>query len=559
MESFYGGRKGISFTLVKSFNTIEEMDAFFYKGPATLGEVGYGEYVIIDTIVNNHLYSDPDNGKIYRRGYEGAEYVGQIVGPKGDAPELEWTSYTTLINSGKEVAIGELSVGNGDLVPGLYKKSDGSLGRNKTIKYVYADIKNKYGDIIGVDLGLQIPYTSFTFDTDNSRLEFYQNPQISRMPDSGPFYEHWTIALPRGITGDDIRNLEMVAVEDATLTNKDNANKTILQYQTVKHEIGEGDPRYDKEMSETVYLADYNVIDNVIVQDDGTIVVKYTAQNNSVFEKVVKWIKDIQMSDTGVITVNYNNSSYETLEKFVTWVTGVSFNDNGQFTMTFNNSNIPTFTKQLVWVRNIELNNDGTLTVIYNTGDKKAYNQFIRTISKVDVHDGEDEDQIMYVTYNTDNKEYPISSPLNYVREMAVTPPEDDNPFHLYVYYAAPTSRGNITHNGKTGWVDLGYVRGKQEAIGIIGELESTNQLQQDGAWLNPLQVQGGSADNAGWGYTIGEDVWFYDYYNKAWYTPGKFASTPSNFIVAAADEDSAGDLYEGGIWMVTETSQSVG
>lgn len=157
MESFYGGRQGASFVIVKHFDGIdipeetkykqgwyakddddyfivpliertgnnynnytywglipkdgfttvtsqsgsvsdpleieyaEGMKQCFGKGGASTSEVNYGEYVIIDTITNLGEYDNPDNGKIFRRGmnYEdeigGAEYIGIVSGPKGDA------------------------------------------------------------------------------------------------------------------------------------------------------------------------------------------------------------------------------------------------------------------------------------------------------------------------------------------------------------------------------------------------------------------------------------------------------------------------------------------
>jgi hypothetical protein len=45
-------------------------------------------------MINTAKKNDPDNGKIYRRGYEfnnsmgGAEFIGTIVGPAGHAPLL---------------------------------------------------------------------------------------------------------------------------------------------------------------------------------------------------------------------------------------------------------------------------------------------------------------------------------------------------------------------------------------------------------------------------------------------------------------------------------------
>ena len=156
MESFYGGRQGASFIIVKKFQGInipenteykigwfaKDMDDYFIvpliertgtnytdypywgsipkdgvttvtsktgsistplaleyaegmvqcfaKGGETTSEVDYGEYVIIDTITDFGQYDNPDNGKIFRRGMNydselaGAEFIGQISGPKGD-------------------------------------------------------------------------------------------------------------------------------------------------------------------------------------------------------------------------------------------------------------------------------------------------------------------------------------------------------------------------------------------------------------------------------------------------------------------------------------------
>ena len=156
MESFYGGRQGASFVIVKHFDGIdipeyteykigwfakdndnyfivpliertgdnyddytywgaiprdgvttviskggdashplpvvyaEGMKQCFAKGGTSTSEVNYGEYVIIDTISDLGQYDNPDNGKIFRRGMNydndlaGAEFIGQITGPKGD-------------------------------------------------------------------------------------------------------------------------------------------------------------------------------------------------------------------------------------------------------------------------------------------------------------------------------------------------------------------------------------------------------------------------------------------------------------------------------------------
>jgi len=64
-NSFYGGRRGASFVIVKSFLDILSMTTAFSRGNEYT-EVAFDEYVIINNPLKNH----PDNGKIFRRGYD---------------------------------------------------------------------------------------------------------------------------------------------------------------------------------------------------------------------------------------------------------------------------------------------------------------------------------------------------------------------------------------------------------------------------------------------------------------------------------------------------------
>lgn len=84
LGSFYGGKPGVSFIIVKSYLSIEAMKNDFRQGPL-FSEVTFGEYVLINTENKN----DPDNGKIFRRGLNytdtktaGAIYVGTVLVPR---------------------------------------------------------------------------------------------------------------------------------------------------------------------------------------------------------------------------------------------------------------------------------------------------------------------------------------------------------------------------------------------------------------------------------------------------------------------------------------------
>lgn len=83
-ESFYGGRRGASFIIAKSFTSKEEMIAEFQKGSA-YKEVKFDEYVLISS--EDRTYRE--NGNVYKRGYDytndlgGAVFIGRFSGPSG--------------------------------------------------------------------------------------------------------------------------------------------------------------------------------------------------------------------------------------------------------------------------------------------------------------------------------------------------------------------------------------------------------------------------------------------------------------------------------------------
>lgn len=119
MGSYYGGKPGNSFVIVKTFPSIAAMTEVFKLGPNYV-DVNFDEYVLINTEYKNN----PENGQIFRRGYDynsttrtitsytfgredskqiyankeilaaGAEYVGTIVGPAGRASKLNLTGFT---------------------------------------------------------------------------------------------------------------------------------------------------------------------------------------------------------------------------------------------------------------------------------------------------------------------------------------------------------------------------------------------------------------------------------------------------------------------------------
>lgn len=123
MSNFYGGREGRSFVISKTFSSVKEMVENFKLGPSYT-EVRYEEHVMINTPNK----SNPENGQVFRRGYDfdsirkiktynkareglieeetfvveevlagGAIYVGTIAGPAGRAPKFRFDSLSNVL------------------------------------------------------------------------------------------------------------------------------------------------------------------------------------------------------------------------------------------------------------------------------------------------------------------------------------------------------------------------------------------------------------------------------------------------------------------------------
>lgn len=139
------------------------MVQFFAQGAKTASEVNYGAYVIIDTILNMVSLDDPDNGKVYRRGMDinstdglaGAEYIGQIVGPQGEAPEFDIDTYdsVSVLDPHSERVY---NAANDSIVPGSYKIGATRFYEDE-IKYAWATIRDAFGNVTGCQLGFKFP------------------------------------------------------------------------------------------------------------------------------------------------------------------------------------------------------------------------------------------------------------------------------------------------------------------------------------------------------------------------------------------------------------------
>ena len=278
--SYYGGKGPQTYHIVYHFDSVYDMVQAFNKG-GSFTDVLYGQYVIIDTIVNKDQYNNPQNGLLYRRGLNyqqqfnnnntnsdntvstedtdssgnkkyytfdgtnyilqeqdfrsafsafvtapggGAEYVGQIVGPKGDCPEVEllkWEDFQTYRKQHQEARQYTFDVTQ---TPGATFNDDGSIKQiTDDIKYGYCTIKDQHGNVKGVYLAFDFPYTVFKFTaqsvspyggdgyeaTNNGKGNWSYSGLVSQKDQSidHPFFKSYDIKVPIGIHGQNIKNM----------------------------------------------------------------------------------------------------------------------------------------------------------------------------------------------------------------------------------------------------------------------------------------------------------------------------------------------------------------
>ncbi len=592
MESFYGGRPGFSCIIVKFFSSIAEMIKNFKLG-GDYSDVHYNESVLINTTNKN----DPDNGKVYRRGYSyqdnmgGAIYVGTIVGPAGRAPHLELSTIEEVeqkknrVDYDSRYTEGHYTVTNDSLVPG--KTSNGNY--NDQIDWVACSVRDLNGEDTTAYIGFRIPYLVEEFISE-SVSAYYKNPLVVRQ-DGGehPFYQKWKINIPKGIKGDAFKDFRVIPADD-TIKEYDGKSddvtnhRKVLVYDYYHYDNNEnGEPV-------TIYLGDYNMIDGITIGEDGTVTIDYSHDNDKVYNKLFKWIKKVTLDkDTGRFTVEYNQETdkdgnptkYET---DLRWVKDVVLAANGTITLKYSSGSDTTLTQKIKWISKITIGTDGTVTVEYNDGTNDTFTKKVKWISNVTINTNDGKgNQKVHVTYNT-GEESDIGDPLNFIIDTAI----DEKDYHYIVYYSDPELRAakkaegkTRSYNGKDDWVDLGSVHdddgiliGLNVDTDIYPELASTvaaidylNENYPNG--LEGVNLQG-KIVTVGSGTAPNDKVFYgfnYEWKDdsrttyKGWYYLGTFQNTVSQLYMIAEESDpeikqKQQELMIGGLWFVSEVTQ---
>ena len=553
MDSFYGGKPGISFVLKAAFPSVEDMIKAFKGGP-NYTECWDNEYCIIDTINKNHK----DNGKIYRRGMNyqnnmgGAVYVGQIVGPSSGTPYFQMNDlkqvqeyaktpadgvnvhkrYPTGLDSNGKYIISEN--GNGSdlgtfklnktnaLIPGKYEEN-GIEKFNDDINYQWCNIREDNADADSwFYVGFEIPYLVTDYIT-HSVSQYDENGNfedevttIDRIDDkTHPFYAKYNIGVPKGIKGDTLRNVRIITPkvgdkiyppEAITIDSKTGkASVSGDNYAGFDADVA-GQRKilvidyyiYDKTITPApimIYLGDYNVVESVEVADNGTVTFGFTHEDDSVFDKKIRWINQIALTNGngsagGHFTFTYNNDrngdgKNDTAEFDVSWIKNLQIIDDGSIEYTFAGTPTSPIGNKisegvyrvedfLTWISAVNLDSTTGVFTVTNNRSETMFNTTLDWIRDIVL----DEDGTVHLIHTANNRDEVLANKIKWVTGVSLN-----------------QSTGVFTMNFNNGdplvqqldWVDKVYINEATGEIAIHHTDNSKNTTDTTGA--NPRET----------------------------------------------------------------------
>lgn len=541
-ESFYGGRRGASVVIVKSYDSIAEMQAEFDSVECT---VDYDSYVVVNTNIDGI-----ESSVLYRRTLDGPVKVGTLGSSSGsgggsssggvfDLVLTVPTSVPTPIDGQ-----GEYNKTNKSLIPGYYTDESGNPVYNDSIKWVYTNVISEDGTSSKTYVGFTFPYSVIDFEASLVDKNDEKNPVIKKIDDgTHPFYNKWSLKIPRGQKGNSFKNLRVVSASwinayfpdgfaDGFILQDDNPDSQHLIYDYQNEDSGE---------LETYYLGKYSIINNVLFSNDGTLSFVFNGNKTVSYTKKIKWISSINLSEDGTLTFEYNNGETPTVyEKAIKTIKDISLLDDGTFTIIDNQGN--EFKKELIWPTSIILESAAEDT----PAEEGSGSQRLK------------------VTYNNGDFEY-ISPPINYIMRTAI----DEN-YHLLILYSDPEKRANLvnkaSYDGRDDWEDMGSIKSDNGLL--VGRNYTYYGTQSISVIISSLNIDypnGLTGEDKGKVITAGtynndKNFFAFDYDENTWYYLGSLSGVTDfteAFLFASENdadiESKKATLKNGGIWFVLE------
>ena len=406
-------------------------------------------------------------------------YYDKILYGKDSEASIGWY----MIDTPLVIPENKYSVDDGHLIPGVSYAEDLDIddtgrvhkipnGYQDTIDWAYCSIRNENNEDTIAYIGFKFPYTVFEYEAES--VDAYYNRSdllggkevetnnfnhlnlVEEIETGHPFYSKWNFKIPKGIKGESIKNVRVITA-NTNVVAFDVDNNGNLQYNesdghilTKDYDGKEDDVANDRKIivydyycydrlpegeHHIIYLGDFNKIDEIKFDDNGTITLDYSHDDTVIYPKLIDWITDMSFEKDGTVIVKFNNDTILngqlTKENLITWMTKFDLDaDTGSLEIEFNNNSlIQNISKTLQWVKEISIADDGTITTDYTNIANKVENQKLNWIKSCSL---DSETGTLNITFNNDNINS-ISHILNYIKKV-----ERDQYNHLLITHSDP-------------------------------------------------------------------------------------------------------------------------
>lgn len=469
LESFYGGKQGVSPVIKARFTSIDNMNENFSN--PDYHDVWYGELCIIDTVNKR----DKDNGKIFRRTLKkseveantednlnqpNAEYLGRIVGPSEGFPNVKLGSIQWLKNTlgGENFNTNNQYIGpngtggikkiktkdeineidiitateNSQLIPGT-KNTEG-------INYTWINVRNDSDDNdidTSIYLGFDIPYPVFNLNFEN--VQWYDDDISYSVNEnnSNLFYKEINIPVQKGIDGNLIGNIREAVKTDFRNWNN-GVSEILYNFNNITIEKDDnGNTHFN--LDNAVYNGDD--LDNISKFYVYTVYINEKSNEGKYVHKPITCylgaIRNIEsINNEGVIT--YTDGTEESFNLPVIESIFVDKINDGNLKIKWKNGN-------------------NTPIGIYENGSLKGYvtANYITGL-KID----EKTQEIRYITKlsQMDNSSKPFNSGsfyLNILKDVFLSKKDG----HLYIKFSSSEYRYKNNPNDILTWIDINKCR----------------------------------------------------------------------------------------------------
>lgn len=226
-----------------------------------------------------------------------------------------------------------------------------------------------------------------------------------------PFHSKWDIKIPKGVKGDCISNIRVVpASTELMMLNLDengnlvyNENRTELSVSSYNDEddIAEGRmiivcdyTNYDRVPegdTGTIFLGDYNMIDEITFTKNGTLTIDYSHDNTDEYPEWITWLTGLTLDkETGKFVTTFNNQTQDNAKdtiQYLTWVKDIQMDEHGSITYTHTTSeNDRTDENVINWIKSFTFDKTtGKLTVQFNNSNLTDFEHTLNYIQKVEL------------------------------------------------------------------------------------------------------------------------------------------------------------------------------